>query len=104
MYVCMYAVYSMAVCMYACMYVCMYVWLYVCMILHVCTCMYVCMYVWLYVCTLLVVVVGFVAMLDFSLSFSLSAPEAWRKEKEGGRRKIGKERKEREGETVRRIT
>ena len=70
--------------------------------------MYVCMVVWLYVCTLLVVVVGFVAMLDFSLSFSLSAPEAWRREsrrvgrgrvrRRGGRRKIGKERKEREGE------
>ena len=62
-------------------------------------------HVCVYVCTLLVVVVGFVAKLDFSLSFSLSAPEAWRKEsRRGGRRKIGKERKEREGETVRRIT
>ena len=33
------------------------------------------------------VVVGFVATVDFSLSFSLSAVEAWRKRWVGGRRR-----------------
>ena len=53
------------------------------------------------------VVVGFVATVDFSLSFSLSALEAWRERWEGGRerggegseRERGEEReKEKEGE------